>query len=63
MVFGNGSGGREKPTGRPFKKPYTLFDLENDPAETTNVIEQHPEVAQRLTEKLETIRQSGRSRK
>ncbi len=63
MVFGNGSGGRERPAGRSFKKPYTLFDLENDPAETTNVIEQHPEIAQRLTEKLEAIRQSGRSRK
>jgi len=26
----------------------SLFDLENDPYETTNVIDQHPEIAQRL---------------
>jgi len=62
MVFGNGSGGREKPSGSPFKKPYFLFDLEKDPSETTNLIEKHPEVADRLTEKLEQIRNSGRSR-
>ncbi len=62
MVFANGSGGREKPSGSPFKKPYFLFDLEKDPSETTNVIEEHPEVAQTLTERLEQIRSSGRSR-
>lgn len=62
MVFGNGSGGREKPRGKPFAKPYFLFDLENDPSETTNVIEKYPEVAQRLEAKLGAIRKSGRSR-
>jgi len=62
MVFANGSGGREKPAGSPFKKPYFLFDLTKDPSETTNVIDQHPDVAAMLTEKLEQIRSSGRSR-
>ena len=62
MVFGNGSGGRQRPRGKPFEKPYFLFDLEQDPSETTNVIEAHPEIARRLTERLETIRNSGRSR-
>jgi arylsulfatase A len=62
MVFGNGSGGRENPRGKPFSKPYFLFDLETDPSETTNVIETYPEVAERLEAKLETIRNSGRSR-
>jgi len=62
MVFGNGSGGRQKPRGKPFQKPYFLFDLEQDPSETTNVIDAHPKTAQRLTERLETIRNSGRSR-
>lgn len=62
MVFGSGSGGREKPAGKPFEKPYFLFDLENDPSETMNVIDKHPEIAELLTEKLNTIKQSGRSR-
>jgi len=62
MVFGNGSGGRQRPRGKPFEKPYFLFDLEQDPSETTNVIAAHPEIAQRLTERLEIIRNSGRSR-
>ncbi len=62
MVFGNGSGGRENPRGKPFAKPYFLFDLKNDPSETTNVIEKYPEVARRLEAKLEAIRKSGRSR-
>jgi len=62
MVFGNGSGGRQQPRGKPFEKPYFLFDLDKDPSETTNVIEAHSEMAQRLTEKLETIMDSGRSR-
>jgi len=62
MVFGNGSGGRESPRGKPFEKPYFLFDMEEDPSETTNVIDEYPQVAQRLTESLERIRTTGRSR-
>jgi len=62
MVFGNGSGGRENPKGKPFQKPYFLFDMEKDPSETTNVIDEYPQVAQRLTESLERIRTTGRSR-
>ena len=62
MVFGSGSGGRQKPVGKPFEKPYFLFNLEADPSETTNVIARFPEVVERLTEKLEAIRQDGRSR-
>ena len=62
MVFGSGSGGREKPVGKPFEKPYFLFDLENDPAEKVNVIEQYPEISARLTQTLNRIRESGRSR-
>jgi len=62
MVFGSGSGGREKPVGKPFEEPYFLFDMEQDPSETTNMIEEFPDIAVRLTERLETIRRSGRSR-
>jgi arylsulfatase A-like enzyme len=62
MVFGNGSGGREQPRGTPFKQPYFLFDLEKDPSETSNVIDDHSQVAKRLTESLEHIMKAGRSR-
>jgi arylsulfatase A-like enzyme len=62
MVFGSGSGGRQKPVGKPFETPYCLFDMETDPSETTNVIDRFPEIAGRLTEKLDAIRLEGRSR-
>jgi arylsulfatase A-like enzyme len=62
LVLGNGSGGREKPRGQRFARPYQLFDLDSDPSETTNVIEQHPDVAQRLERQCLEIMASGRSR-
>jgi arylsulfatase A len=52
MVFGNGSGGRQNPVGEPFKEPYSLFNLETDPTETTNVIDEYPDIAKEMTEKL-----------
>ena len=61
-VFSSGSGGREKPVGKPFDKPSRLFDMEADIRETTDVADRHPDVVQRLTKTLEDIRQSGRSR-
>lgn len=48
LVLGNGSGGRERPRGRPFARPYPLFDLDTDLAETTDLARKHPEVAERL---------------
>lgn len=61
LVLGNGSGGRQNPKGKPFEKPYHLFDLSSDIGETTNVIEEHPEVAERLEKIVEEYRSSGRS--
>jgi arylsulfatase A-like enzyme len=61
LVLGNGSGGREKPRGKPFERPYQLFDLSKDIGETTNVIEDHPEIAKRLEKIVEEYRSSGRS--
>ena len=61
LVLGNGSGGRQAPKGKPFGKPYHLFDLSQDIGETTNLIEKHPDVAERLEANLEQIRESGRS--
>ncbi len=62
LVAGNGSGGREKPDGKPFERPYQLYDLEADPSEKRNVYDRNPEVAARLEQDLDRIRSSGRSR-
>ncbi len=48
LVLGDGSGGREAPAGKPFRRPYQLFDLAKDPGENNDQIDDHPEVARRL---------------
>jgi arylsulfatase A-like enzyme len=55
LVLGNGSGGRERPSGRPFQKPYQLFDLAEDVSEKRNVIEKYPEIAARLEKHCQAI--------
>lgn len=62
LVAGNGSGGREKPAGKPFERPFQLFNLEADPSEKRNVYDQNPVIANRLEQELERIRARGRSR-
>lgn len=62
MIFADGSGGRQKPVGKPFQKPYQLFDLEKDPSETQNAIDNHSEVAELLTSYLDRIRNSETSK-
>ena len=62
LVAGNGSGGRLKPLGEVFGRPYQLYDLSEDIAEIEDRIEQVPEVAQRLEAELERLRNVGRSR-
>ncbi len=42
--------------------PFQLFNLDDDPAETSNVIEQHPDVAERLKKQLDDLIEQGRSR-
>ena len=59
MVFGNGSGGRQQPRGKPFEEPYQLFDLNSDPGETKNVLDSHPEVGKSLSNFLKNIQQKG----
>ena len=62
LIAGNGSGGREKPSGKAFAKPYQLYDLDADPGETTNLIDKHPERAAAMEAALTKLRESGRSR-
>lgn len=50
LILGDGSGGREKPRGKPFTKPYQLYNLSSDIGETTNLIDKHPDIAARLEE-------------
>ena len=42
--------------------PFALYNLAEDPAEKTNVIAEHPEIAGKLKARLAGIIQSGRSR-
>jgi hypothetical protein len=62
LVAGNGSGGREVPKGKPFGKPYRLFDLSSDLGERNDLAQAKPEQVDRLTAQLEDIRTRGRSR-
>ena len=59
LVAGNGSGGRQQPKGKPFAKPYQLFDLEADLAESQDVAEENPALVRELTEELEKVRTQG----
>ncbi len=52
----------EAPLANTQKPQYQLFQLEDDPAEKNNVIDQNPEVADRLIKRLEKIIADGRSR-
>lgn len=62
LVAGNGSGGRQKPKGKAFQKPYQLFDLAADLGEENDVAKEHPDIVAELSVELERLRKSGRSR-
>jgi len=66
LLLAKGSGGWSSPTEREMPEDATkgqLYDLEKDPAETTNLYETHPEVVAKLLAQLETDIKSGRSTK
>ena len=56
LVAGNGSGGRQGPRGKPFQKPYHLYNLTEDPEEATNLIESKTSIAADLEAELTRIR-------
>ena len=55
LVLANGSGGREKPRGTLYGKPYQLFDLSQDIDEQKNVADQHPELVSKMVKRFEEI--------
>ena len=63
LVLGNGSGGRQQPKGRRFTPPWQLFNLEEDPGETTDLVSQEPEWVQRMEAALFQILANDKSRK
>ena len=54
LILGNGSGGRQRPRGKPFVKPYQLYDMQSDPSETKNLAAAHPELVERLSKLVAT---------
>lgn len=62
LVLGNGSGGREAPKGKPFGKPYQLYNIKNDVSETDNRFITEARVIENLERRFRTIHDLGRSR-
>jgi arylsulfatase A-like enzyme len=55
LVLGNGSGGREKPSGKAFAQPYHLYNLSDDPGEADNLIEKNSETAKEMEAEFKKI--------
>lgn len=65
LIFARGSGGWSQPNAKSedFRDypPLQLYNLKEDPGETSNVIDNHPEIQQQLTQELFEIIDNGRS--
>lgn len=65
LEFCAGSGGWSYPTPKQVKNEgltgFQLYDLENDPSETQNICEQHPEIVTELTALMAKYIEQGRS--
>ena len=55
LVLGSGSGGRQKPKGKAFERPYQLYDLTDDIGEQRNVINDHRDIESKLLKDFETL--------
>ncbi|QQE13981.1 arylsulfatase [Planctomycetota bacterium] len=62
LILTSGSGGRAKPRSGPFERPYQLYNLADDIHETKNVIDEHPDIAEKLEQKCLRIIANGASR-
>ena len=60
LVFGNGSGGwfGSERHGSLWRRPYLLYELSGDPAESRSVLGANPAVASRLEGRLNTVREA-----
>jgi arylsulfatase A len=58
LVASSGSGGREKPRGKPFDGTYQLFDIKSDPGETHDVSGRYPGRVERLSQALRRMQRS-----
>ncbi len=56
LAFGDGPGWRNTEDTVPFKRPWHLFDMEQDPGESTNVAADHPEVMAEMEAILNQLR-------
>ncbi|MDO7172420.1 sulfatase family protein [Mariniflexile sp. AS56] len=65
LLLAQGSGGWSSPSEKESKDmPHVqLYDIENDPAETTNLYEKHPEIVKELLLQLESDVFNGRATK
>ena len=62
LVLGDGSGGRQAPKGKRFQPPWQLFNLAEDPGETTDRYHSEAEIAARLEAAAFKIIADDRSR-
>ena len=62
LIAGNGSGGRQKPRGKADTKPFQLFNLKIDPQERNDVAIEQAEQVDKMTQELNTLRDSEGSR-
>ena len=60
LILGNGSGGRQKPKGKPFARPYILYNIKEDPAEAKNHAETEAKITARLEATFRKIHQNER---
>jgi arylsulfatase A len=65
LNLGRGSGGFTRPVKidpAPGEPPAELYNLQRDPAETTNLYQREPQVVARLTALIEKAKNDGRTR-
>ncbi|MBT3278787.1 MAG: arylsulfatase [Phycisphaerales bacterium] len=62
LICSAGSGGRARPKGDAWKKPFQLYDMAADPSETKNVAAANPEVVNRLHTKIRAMMSAGTSK-
>ncbi len=63
LILASGSGGRQKPRGKSFEKPYHLFHLGKDPSETKNLINESPDIAADLEKEFLSLAKGDHVRK